>query len=168
MRSLFSEKILISNKCISGLMPHLIKKSWTVSILGCRVLLRRSEKCQRRKQLSVWIENRFVNLHVWNKQQCLHSISVGGEWKKRKIQIADNAIFKTVKNRNVCISRKQELVLAHSIYITTVKHQQIFKLRTFDSILVGQHPCLEETFGSSLKPPNYICITLVIGKYAVI
>ena len=67
--------------------------------------------------MSVWIENRFVNLHVWNKQQCLHSISVGGEWKKRKIQIADNAIFKTVKNRNVCISRKQELVLAHSIYI---------------------------------------------------
>ena len=29
--SLFSEKILISNRCISGLMSNLIKKSWTVS-----------------------------------------------------------------------------------------------------------------------------------------
>ena len=43
---------------------------------------------------------------------------------KKEIQIADTAIFKTVKNRNVCISRKQELVLAHSIYIRimTVRH----------------------------------------------
>ena len=31
-RSLFSEKMLISNRCISGLMSFLIKKSWTVSI----------------------------------------------------------------------------------------------------------------------------------------
>ena len=31
--SLFSEKVLISNRCISGLMPNLIKKSWTVSSL---------------------------------------------------------------------------------------------------------------------------------------
>ena len=30
-RSLFSEKLLISNRCISGLMSNLIKKSWTVS-----------------------------------------------------------------------------------------------------------------------------------------
>ena len=30
-RSLFSEKMLISNRCISALMPKLIKKSWTVS-----------------------------------------------------------------------------------------------------------------------------------------
>ena len=29
--TLFSEKALISNRCISGLMPNLIKKSWTVS-----------------------------------------------------------------------------------------------------------------------------------------
>ena len=29
--SLFSEKMLISNRCISGFMPNLIKKSWTVS-----------------------------------------------------------------------------------------------------------------------------------------
>ena len=29
--TLFSEKILISNKCLHGLMPNLIKKSWTVS-----------------------------------------------------------------------------------------------------------------------------------------
>ena len=29
--TLFSEKILNSNRCISGLMPNLIKKSWTVS-----------------------------------------------------------------------------------------------------------------------------------------
>ena len=29
--TLFSEKILISNRCISGLMSNLIKKSWTVS-----------------------------------------------------------------------------------------------------------------------------------------
>ena len=32
MKSLFSEKMLISNRCISGLMSNLIKKSWTVSI----------------------------------------------------------------------------------------------------------------------------------------
>ena len=32
-RSLFSEKMLISNRCISGLIPNLIKKSWTVSIV---------------------------------------------------------------------------------------------------------------------------------------
>ena len=31
MMTLFSEKMLISNVCISGLMPNLIKKSWTVS-----------------------------------------------------------------------------------------------------------------------------------------
>ena len=30
-RSLFSEKMLISNRYISGLMPNLIKKSWTLS-----------------------------------------------------------------------------------------------------------------------------------------
>ena len=30
-RSIFSGKMLISNRCVSGLMPHLIKKSWTVS-----------------------------------------------------------------------------------------------------------------------------------------
>ena len=30
-RSLFSEKMLISNRSISGLMSNLIKKSWTVS-----------------------------------------------------------------------------------------------------------------------------------------
>ena len=33
MRSLFSEKMLISNRCISGLMSNLMKKSWTVSNL---------------------------------------------------------------------------------------------------------------------------------------
>ena len=31
MRSLFSEKMLVSNRCISGLMSNLIKKSWKVS-----------------------------------------------------------------------------------------------------------------------------------------
>ena len=31
--ALFNEKVLISNRCISGLMPNLIKKSWTVSIM---------------------------------------------------------------------------------------------------------------------------------------
>ena len=31
MRSSFSEKMLVSNRCISGLMSNLIKKSWTVS-----------------------------------------------------------------------------------------------------------------------------------------
>jgi len=30
-RSLFSEKMLISDKCIGGLMPNLIKESWRVS-----------------------------------------------------------------------------------------------------------------------------------------
>ena len=29
--TLFSEKMLISHRCIRGLMPNLIKKSWTVS-----------------------------------------------------------------------------------------------------------------------------------------
>ena len=38
-RSLFSEKMLISNKCISGLMSNLIKKSWTVSNLDIVLLL---------------------------------------------------------------------------------------------------------------------------------
>ena len=32
--TLFSEKVLISARCISGLMPNLIKKSWTDSILN--------------------------------------------------------------------------------------------------------------------------------------
>ena len=31
MMTLFSEKMLISNICIRGLMPNLIKKPWTVS-----------------------------------------------------------------------------------------------------------------------------------------
>ena len=34
--SLFSEKMLISNRCISGFMSNLIKKSWTVSNLGVK------------------------------------------------------------------------------------------------------------------------------------
>ena len=34
-KSLFSKKMLISDRCISGLMPNLIKKSWTVSITHC-------------------------------------------------------------------------------------------------------------------------------------
>ena len=29
--TLFIENVLISNRCISGLMPNLIKKSWTDS-----------------------------------------------------------------------------------------------------------------------------------------
>ena len=32
--TLFSEKVLISNRCISGLMSKLIKKSWTDSTPG--------------------------------------------------------------------------------------------------------------------------------------
>ena len=32
MMTLFSEKVLISNRCISDLMSNLIKKSWTDSI----------------------------------------------------------------------------------------------------------------------------------------
>jgi hypothetical protein len=31
MMTLFSEKVLISRRCKSGLMPNLIKKSWTDS-----------------------------------------------------------------------------------------------------------------------------------------
>ena len=31
MMTIFSEKVLISNRCISGLMSNLIKKSWTDS-----------------------------------------------------------------------------------------------------------------------------------------
>ena len=38
-RSLFSEKMIISNRCISGLMPNLIKKSWTISTLWVAWLL---------------------------------------------------------------------------------------------------------------------------------
>ena len=38
--SLFSEKMLIFNRCISGLMSNLIKKSWTVSNIDvCRFRL---------------------------------------------------------------------------------------------------------------------------------
>ena len=33
MRSLFSEKMLISNRCITSSMSNLIKKSWTDSIM---------------------------------------------------------------------------------------------------------------------------------------
>ena len=32
-KTLFSDKMLISHRCIRGLMPNLIKKSWTVSIV---------------------------------------------------------------------------------------------------------------------------------------
>ena len=32
-RLLFNEKMLISNRCICGLMPNMIKKSWTVSTI---------------------------------------------------------------------------------------------------------------------------------------
>ena len=38
--TLFSEKVLISNRCISGLMSNLIKKSWTVSTLELMPLYR--------------------------------------------------------------------------------------------------------------------------------
>ena len=37
MMTSFSEKMLISNRCLRGLMPNLIKKSVTVSILEGRV-----------------------------------------------------------------------------------------------------------------------------------
>ena len=42
MTTLFSEKVLISNRCIGGLMPNLIKKSWTDSITGISDLLTRA------------------------------------------------------------------------------------------------------------------------------
>ena len=32
--TLFSDKMIISHRCIRGLMPNLIKKSWTVSNQG--------------------------------------------------------------------------------------------------------------------------------------
>ena len=35
MMLLFSQKVLISNRCISGLMSNLIKKSWTDSNPAC-------------------------------------------------------------------------------------------------------------------------------------
>ena len=35
MMTLFSEKMRIFHRCIHGLIPNLIKKSWTVSILDC-------------------------------------------------------------------------------------------------------------------------------------
>ena len=38
-RLLFSEKLLISNRCISGLMSDLIKKSWTVLLLSLNYFL---------------------------------------------------------------------------------------------------------------------------------
>ena len=43
--TLFCEKILISNRCISGLMSSLIKKSWTVSTV------QHSNQCDRSIQL---------------------------------------------------------------------------------------------------------------------
>jgi hypothetical protein len=36
---LFSEKVLISNRCISGLMPNLIKKSWTDSNVAYQAII---------------------------------------------------------------------------------------------------------------------------------
>ena len=64
-RSLFSEKMLISNRCISGLMSNLIEKSWTDS----------SQKL-RKKQRSI----------------CLKSVDIyeGGVQISRKI---DNVIY---------------------------------------------------------------------------
>ena len=52
--TLFSEKVLISNRYISGLMSNLIKKSWTVSslyLLGESVI-RGSEKKLKRSKIS--------------------------------------------------------------------------------------------------------------------
>ena len=39
MRSLFSEKILIFNRCRRGLMPNLIKKFWMLSINYLSIIL---------------------------------------------------------------------------------------------------------------------------------
>ena len=39
MMTLFSEKVLISNRCISGLMSNLIKKSWMDSMVECAILI---------------------------------------------------------------------------------------------------------------------------------
>ena len=56
--TLCSEKILISNRCISGLMPDLIKKSWTVSTVYSLIFLGKLhnfEGCMYKLNSCIWI-----------------------------------------------------------------------------------------------------------------
>ena len=71
MRSLFSEKMFISNRCISGLMSNLIRKSRTDSNLGVRIT------CYVRfKNYFGW----QIDDHNWiNDGHCWHNWQEHGE-----------------------------------------------------------------------------------------
>ena len=74
--TLFSEKILISNRCISGLMPNLIKKSWTVSKLGnyyvlsWRVAGKGWTNISEKKRTKIYFFSKIVPLRK-RKENCM-------------------------------------------------------------------------------------------------
>ena len=46
---IISDKMLISHRCISGLMPNLMKKSWTVSTTNLPYIIKVGEKSKNGK-----------------------------------------------------------------------------------------------------------------------
>ena len=76
--SLFTEKMLISNRYISGLMPNLIKKSWTVStkaellLLFCQIIWLFESWCRYGWLGSLKLEWLSQNLNVCLKSSTSH------------------------------------------------------------------------------------------------
>ena len=73
-RSLFSEKMLISNRCICGLMSNLIKKSWTGS--NCVVYYRGVPSWKSAQPLFYRFNEGTISECKWNKLRsncALHS-----------------------------------------------------------------------------------------------
>ena len=60
--TLFSEKILILDRCISGLMSDLIKKSWTVSIAGAYASREVSNEIAKMVQGKAFCKSQLLNL----------------------------------------------------------------------------------------------------------
>ena len=81
--TIFSEKVLISYRCISGLMSNLIKKSWTDSnmyvVVGAPAALGKSDaafQCNNDKDYHVALHTYYIQfLNVYTSYNILHFCS---------------------------------------------------------------------------------------------
>ena len=100
-RSLSSEKMLNSNRCISGLMPNLIKKSWTATIVSVYLfLVKFLFELYKVSLACMMIFNEFFRTRYKNEQilffcffqsSFFFSTSFGGRPKTKKAEYSKKA-----------------------------------------------------------------------------
>ena len=88
--TLFREKMLISHKCILGLMPNLIKKAWTVYIVNTQYpfinyLRQKCSAAKRSKRAKSSLRSRISSSAVhWADNEVNPQISANKMLKKRE------------------------------------------------------------------------------------